>query len=102
MTVIQTLSSTLPIIFLVIAGILLRITGLLQASSINDLKKLIINVALPLLLFKAFATMLFEPRFLVIVLAVFLACTGVMFLSAKFNLSARPFCLVFLVFNGRV
>ena len=83
MTSLQTLASTLPIIFLVLAGILIRTLGLLQPEAAAGFKKLVVNITLPLLLLKAFATMTFELRYLLIVAVIFLACTLVMFLSAQ-------------------
>jgi len=83
MTSLETLSSTLPIIFLVLAGILIRATHLIQPEAVADIKKLVVNVTLPLLLLKAFATMTFELRYLLIVSIIFLACTLVMFLTAR-------------------
>jgi len=83
MTSLETLSSTLPIIFLVLAGILIRATHLIQPEAVADIKKLVVNVTLPLLLLKAFATMTFELRYLLIVSIIFLACTLVMVLTAR-------------------
>lgn len=83
MTPLQTLASTLPVIFLVIAGILIRATRLVRPEAVADIKKLVVNITLPLLLLKAFATMNFELRYLLIVALVFLACTLVMFLAAR-------------------
>lgn len=83
MTSLETLSSTLPIIFLVLAGILIRAIHLIQPEAVADIKKLVVNVTLPLLLLKAFATMTFELRYLLIVGIIFLACTLVMFLTAR-------------------
>ena len=83
MNALQTMSATLPVIFLVLLGILIRKVQLISAEAIRDFKKLVVNVTLPLLLFKAFATMVFEARFVLIVASIFLACTLVMFLSSK-------------------
>jgi malate permease and related proteins len=83
MNTLQTIGATLPVILLVLLGILIRKIQLISAEAIRDLKKLVVNITLPLLLFKAFATMVFEPRYVLIVAAIFLACTLVMFLSSK-------------------
>lgn len=85
MTTLQTLSSTLPILFLVAAGVLVRATRLLSEPTIQDIKRLIVSVSLPLVLFRAFATMTFEPRYLVIVASLFLSCTLVMFATARLH-----------------
>jgi predicted permease len=83
MSILQTLSTTLPVILIVATGLLLRRIGLVRPESINDLKKLVVNLTLPLLLFKAFATMQFETRYLLIIGGVFGACLGVMLLVGQ-------------------
>jgi predicted permease len=85
MTFLQTISTTLPVLFLVGLGMLLRRTRFLQTETIGDFKALVVNITLPLLLFKAFATMQFELRFLLIVASVFSACTLVMLISSKLS-----------------
>jgi len=59
-------------------GYFLRQIHLIEEKSVGDIKKLVVNVTLPLLLFKAFATMQFEIRYLLVVGMVFAACLGVM------------------------
>jgi predicted permease len=83
MSLLQTLATTLPVIFLVGLGIFFRRARFLQPGSISDFKALVVNVTLPLVLFKAFGTMQFEPRFLLIVGFVFAACTLVMLAAAR-------------------
>ena len=83
MNILQTLSATLPVILLVLLGILMRRLNFLQAATVADFKKLVVNLTLPLLLFKAFATMQFEARYLLIVVIIFAACTLVMLLSTR-------------------
>jgi predicted permease len=83
MSLLQTLSTTLPVIFLVAVGFFFRRTRFVKPESIADFKTLVVNVTLPLVLFKAFGTMQFEPRFLLIVGCVFAACTLVMLAAAR-------------------
>jgi malate permease and related proteins len=83
MNTLQTFTATLPVIFLVLIGILIHRVQLVGERTIQDFKKLVVNITLPLLLFKAFATMVFEARYLFIVASVFIACTLVMLLSSK-------------------
>jgi predicted permease len=83
MSILQTLSTTLPVIFLVAVGFLFRRIKFIKPDSISDFKSLVVNVTLPLVLFKAFSTMQFEPRFLLIVACVFIACTMVMLASSR-------------------
>jgi malate permease and related proteins len=78
MTYIEAFSTALPVILLVALGNLLARLRFFSPGTADDLKKLVVNLTLPLLLFNAFATMAFEPRFLVIVGLVFLACLVVM------------------------
>lgn len=68
------LSKVLPVILLFLLGALLRKTRFLREETIGDLKKLIVNVALPAVLFLAFAGVSLEPRHLVIVGLVFVGC----------------------------
>ncbi len=79
----QTIVSILPVLLLVVLGILIRQAKIIQKSTIDDFQKLVVNITLPLLLFIAFSTMVFEVRYLLIVITVFLACTLVMILSSK-------------------
>ena len=83
MSLLQTLSTTLPVIFLVALGFFFRRVQFIKPSSVSDFKPLVVNVTLPLVLFKAFSTMQFEPRFLLIVASVFVACTLVMLAAAR-------------------
>jgi malate permease and related proteins len=85
MNSLQTLSATLPVIFLVLVGVLINKYHLIKATTAQDLKNLVVNITLPLLLFKAFATMQFAPQYLVVVISVFAACVLVMWLSAKLS-----------------
>jgi predicted permease len=85
MSILQTISTTLPVIFLVIVGYLFRRIGFIKQASISDFKSLVVKVTLPLVLFKAFSTMQFEPRFLLIVASVFTACTVVMLVSSRLS-----------------
>jgi len=83
MQIIQTLSATFPVIFLVILGYVLQKSRLIGQGTVSDLQKLVVNITLPLLLFKAFSTMDFEPRYFTLVFIILVACVVVMFASAK-------------------
>lgn len=85
MNILQTFTSTLPLILIVIIGIILRRMNLLKESTVPDLKSLVVNLTLPLVLFHAFATMQFEIRYLFIVAVIFSACSCVMMLFSKFK-----------------
>jgi malate permease and related proteins len=79
MSYLEAFSTALPVILLVALGNLLARLRFFSQGTADDIKKLVVNLTLPLLLFNAFATMAFEARFLVIVGLVFLACTVVLF-----------------------
>lgn len=83
MDIISTISTIFPVILLVATGFIIRRVNLLKESSIQDIKSLVVNLTLPLVLFHAFGAMDFQVQYLVIVAIVFLACTSVMFLSLK-------------------
>jgi len=83
MTFLQTIATTLPVIFLVAQGVFFRRVQFIKPASVADFKSLVVNLTLPLVLFKAFATMQFEPRYLLIVACVFAACTLVMLAAAR-------------------
>ena len=83
MSFLQTIATTLPVIFLVALGVLFRRIRFIKPESVGDFKSLVVNLTLPLVLFKAFATMQFEARFLLIVVCVFSACTAVMLVAAR-------------------
>ena len=83
MDFLQTLNSTLPVLLIILLGFVINRVKLLKPDTIQDMKSLVVNITLPLVLFKAFGTMTFQARYLVIVGVVFLACLLVMSLSAK-------------------
>lgn len=74
MIYLEAFAKVLPVILLFGLGALLRKTRFLAESTIGDLKKLIVNVTLPAVLFLAFAGVNLEPRHLVIVGLVFAGC----------------------------
>jgi predicted permease len=83
MNIFQTLNSTLPVLLIIALGFFLNRRRLVKPETILDLKSLIVNVTLPLVLFRAFGTMVFEFRYLFIVAIVFFACTAVMLLTTS-------------------
>lgn len=74
MIYLEAFSKVLPIILLFILGALLRRTRFLAENTVRDIKKLIVNITLPSVLFLAFAGVNLEGRHLVIVAVVFAAC----------------------------
>lgn len=79
------ISKVLPIIFLIILGNLLQRTGFLKQNTIDELKKIVVTISLPALLFIAFAETNFEGRYILIFLSVFLICGLMLFLGIMFK-----------------
>jgi malate permease and related proteins len=74
MAYLEALSKVFPIILLILLGIFLNRKQLIQIQTVQELKKLIIFVTLPALLFLAFSRVDIQPHFLIIVALVFFAC----------------------------
>lgn len=87
--VIAAISRVLPIILLLLTGVFLRRIAFLAPQTVEDLKKLVVNVTLPALLFLAFSTVDLQPRYLVIVGAIFAACLLALLLG-RLLLRATP------------
>lgn len=83
MTLMQTISTALPIILLVALGKVLQALRIINPSTVHDLKNLVVKVTLPFLLFNAFGGMHFEVQYLLIVAVVFLACCLVLALARR-------------------
>jgi len=79
--VINAISTTIPIFVLIILGVLSRQWKVVRAESLPDLKSLVIHLALPLVVFRVFGTMRYEPQFLLIMAIMFAGCTLVFFLA---------------------
>ena len=73
MNIIGALARVAPIILLIIIGMIFRGTRFLQPETIEDINKLVVKVALPSLLYLSFSRMVFETRYLAVVIAMFLA-----------------------------
>jgi malate permease and related proteins len=71
-------AKVLPILLLFGLGALLRRRGALRPGTLDDLRWLVLHVALPAALFLTFLRVSLEPRYAVIVVAVFVACLGVL------------------------
>ena len=66
--------SVLPVLSLFVLGYILQTIRFFSQSSIQDLKKLVLSIALPALLFIAFSQLEFQYSFLAIVGLVFTLC----------------------------
>jgi hypothetical protein len=65
-----------PIVLMIALGTVVRTTGILRPESVEDLKKLVVNVALPAVLFIAFLDMDLEASYLGLFGTVLLVCLG--------------------------
>jgi predicted permease len=81
MTYLFALSKVLPIVLLLLLGVFLNKTQFLLPQSVQDMKKLVINITLPALLFSAFSKVDIQPHYLVLVGVVFAACGLVLLLG---------------------
>ena len=81
MAVIDSLASVLPVLLLFTLGALLSRRGLLHDGTIEDLRRLVLFVALPSALFLTFLRVDVEPRYLLVVVPVFTACVVVLLLG---------------------
>ena len=78
---IEALSKVIPVIFLIMIGTLLRKTGFIKQDVVSGLKKIVMNISLPAVLFLTFAETTFEGRYMLIFLSVFLVCGLMLFLG---------------------
>ncbi|MCX7709470.1 MAG: permease [Clostridia bacterium] len=78
-------SKVLPVILLIILGNVFRKSRFIRQSTIDELKKIIVNISLPALLFMAFAGTSFEGRYGLIFLSVFLVCGLMLLLGTIFK-----------------
>ena len=66
----------LPVLIMVLIGFVMRKRKLVTASAMNELKQIIVNVALPCILFLSFGNTILDNRYLVVVIMVFAMCGG--------------------------
>lgn len=65
---------SLPVILLILLGIILRGTQLIKKTTVDDLKKIVVNIALPATLLLTFAETQFQSKYLWIFVCVFAVC----------------------------
>ena len=70
----ELLQRLLPILFLILLGMGVRRTQLLSDEVITGLKTIIIKIALPVILFRSFATMTLEVSYLILFILIFIYC----------------------------
>ncbi|PKO19111.1 MAG: hypothetical protein CVU39_00740 [Chloroflexi bacterium HGW-Chloroflexi-10] len=83
MVTLSAFATTLPVIILVLLGSILHKLEFFHQKTIADLKKLVVNLALPMVLINVFWGMHFQVQYLLIVVLVFAACLLIMLLAGK-------------------
>ncbi len=77
----DTIFSVLPVILFFLLGYGLNKRGFLKSGSVPDIKKVVSSMALPALLFSAFASLELETRYLTLIVLIFLVCAFMIFLG---------------------
>lgn len=67
-------AKVLPVILLFLLGAFLRRTQFISPSTVQELRKIVINISLPAVLFLAFSKINLQPGYLLIVAIIFTAC----------------------------
>ncbi|MCY6957444.1 AEC family transporter [Clostridium brassicae] len=65
------LSNVIPIILLIFLGYVIRSKEMLRESTLEDIKKLVINISLPAILFMTFVNMKFKEEYFLIMVVTF-------------------------------
>lgn len=81
MAYLTALSKVLPILLLLLLGVWLNRRQFIRPETVQDFKKLVINLTLPALLFLAFSQVSLEARHLLVVGLVFASCLLALFLA---------------------
>ncbi|WP_052221782.1 AEC family transporter [Clostridium homopropionicum] len=83
------ISNTLPIILFISFGFLIQRKEILKKSTIIDIKKIVMNISLPAVLFITFINMDFKKEYYLIILCIILLMTILYFTGAILNLFKR-------------
>ncbi len=89
----EIISKVIPILLLISLGYFIRTKNMLKDQSIDDIKKLIINISLPSILFITFLNMEFKVEYLLVFVIVFLMLAMLYFIGIllnKINLITHP------------
>jgi hypothetical protein len=81
MVFLTALSKVLPVFLLILLGAGLRRWRFIGPETARDMKKLVVNLTLPALLFLAFSQVTLESQYLLIVAIVFAACVAALLLG---------------------
>jgi len=83
------ISNTLPIIFLISFGLLIQRKNILKQSTIIDIKKIVMNISLPAVLFITFINMDFKKEYYLIILCIVLLMIIMYFTGVMLNMFKR-------------
>jgi predicted permease len=86
---IEAFSRVLPVLLLIGLGVLIRRQAFLRPTTIDDLRKLVLNVTLPAALFLAMLQVEIEAKYAVVVVGVFGACVVVLIAAPRLRSLAR-------------
>jgi hypothetical protein len=81
MVFLTALSKVLPVFLLILLGVGLRRWRFIGPETVQDLRKLVVNITLPAVLFLAFSQVILEPQYLLIVVIMFTACLAALLLG---------------------
>lgn len=77
------INRVLPILFLLGLGYWMRRQAFITASTIDDLRKIVVNIALPSALFLNFLHIDLELKFLLLFVTLYLLCIGLFYLGGE-------------------
>ncbi|HET6439685.1 MAG TPA: hypothetical protein VFG59_16585 [Anaeromyxobacter sp.] len=83
------LAKVLPVLIVIALGVFLRRIGLLSERTTGELKRLVVNVTLPALLFLAFGRLDAQLRNLGLAVVMFVACLGGLLVGAMLRSAMR-------------
>jgi len=72
----EIINRVLPILFLIFLGHWIRRTNFLAESSVEGLRKIVVNLAPPAVLFISFLQIQLKPAYFVVFVLLFLLCVG--------------------------
>ncbi|MDK2963041.1 MAG: malate permease [Verrucomicrobiota bacterium] len=78
---IQIINNVLPILFLIALGYWIRRNRFLTASTIDELRKITVNIAMPSVLFISFLNIEFKSSYFILFGFIFSFCIGMIFLG---------------------
>ena len=79
--ILEATSKVLPALLLFLVGVFFRKSNFINESTISELKKVIVNLSLPSLLFLSFSKTNLEIKYLSIILAMFIICIGLLYIG---------------------